>query len=291
MLEHASRTHPGCTHDHNEDAVGSAPEHDVWLVADGMGGHAAGEVASAVAVDTIIERVGEGDDLETATVRAHQAVVKSASENPAQNGMGSTSVALRIADRQAEIVWVGDSRAYLLRNERLQLLTRDHSFMQLLIQRKHLTEEQARKHPRRNVVTQVLGFNDPAPDRVETLLQHGDVVLLCSDGLNDELEDGEIAELMLAGGSLEAQAGRLIDAACDQGGKDNISVVLVRYSNEDADTLQRAVGSALSGGSPQTESEEPAAPREPWLPDPVFWGIVAALAAFIIFLLLKGGGV
>jgi protein phosphatase len=276
--------------------VGCDGEAGLWLVADGMGGHAAGEVASRIAVDTILERCGMGDALQTATLQAHAAIVAHAERNEAQKGMGTTSVALRVDDRRGEVVWVGDSRAYLLRDGRLTPLTRDHSFMQLMIDRQHLTEEQARNHPRRNVVTQVLGFNEPQPDRVETILQDGDLVMLCSDGLYDELEDAQMLEIIQAGGSLAAQAGRLVDAACDHGGRDNISVILVRYSNQDANTLQR-----VAGGLPGAEkaAQEKAAQEAPdghpqhrgFLPDQVFWGIVAALVVFILFLLLKGGDV
>ncbi len=291
MLEYAHKTHPGCTHTHNEDSVGCDGEAGLWLVADGMGGHAAGEVASRIAVDTIIERCALGDELQAATLQAHAAIVAHADSNEAQKGMGTTSVALRVNDRRGEVVWVGDSRAYLLRDGNLKPLTRDHSFMQLMIERQHLTEEQARNHPRRNVVTQVLGFNEPQPDRVETVLQDGDLVMLCSDGLYDELEDAQMLEIISAGGSLQAQAGRLVDAACDHGGRDNISVILVRYSNQDADTLQRVAGSALGAEQAAPPDSEKEPQRAGGLPDQVFWGIVAALVVFILFLLLKGGDV
>ncbi len=291
MLEYAHKTHPGCTHDHNEDSLGCDGDAGLWLVADGMGGHAAGEVASRIAVETIFERCALGDELLEATRQAHVAIVAHADNNEAQKGMGTTAVALRVDDRRGEVVWVGDSRAYLLRDGKLTPLTRDHSFMQLMIDRQHLTEEQARSHPRRNVVTQVLGFNEPQPDRVETVLQDGDLVMLCSDGLYDELEDAQMLEIIQAGGSLQAQAGRLVDAACDHGGRDNISVILVRYSNQDADTLQRVAGVAPGAKPAAQEVPDEHSQRRGFLPDPAFWGIVAALVVFILFLLLKGGAV
>ncbi len=291
MLEYAAKTHPGVTHEHNEDSVGCDPERGLWLVADGMGGHAAGEVASKVAVDTILQFMADEGDLLAATRTAHKAIVEAGAGTESQRGMGSTSVALGVSERRGEIVWVGDSRAYLWRSGALRQLTKDHSFMQMLIDRQHLTPEQARAHPRRNVVTQVLGFNDPTPDRAEIAFRHNDVVLLCSDGLYDELDDAEIVELLSSTGSLEEQAQRLIDAACDSGGRDNISVVLVRYSGEDADTLQRKVGAAAPDVPP---AEAPLAAEESpqqsaGLPPGVLWGILTAVVAFLILITFLGG--
>jgi PPM family protein phosphatase len=234
MIRSAVSTSVGRVHDLNEDSLGEDPERGLWLVADGMGGHAAGEVASRVARDTLLAEVAAGQPLKEATLAAHAAVVREASANQAQQGMGTTSVALKITRGVCEMVWVGDSRGYLLRAGGLRQLTKDHSFMQMLIDRQHLTEEQARTHPKRNVVTQVLGYGDPVPDSVSCPLQTGDTLLLCSDGLYDELTDTEIAAIMNTDGDLQACVDRLVDTACDKGGRDNISAILVRYEGPDA---------------------------------------------------------
>ena len=288
MLDYAAKTHPGLTHDNNEDSVGCDPERGVWLVADGMGGHAAGEVASRVAVDVILERVAQGDGLKEATLAAHRAVVQQAGDDVAKKGMGSTSVVLRIGDRQGEVVWVGDSRAYRLRGGEFKQLTKDHSFMQLLLDRQHLTEEQARTHPRRNVVTQVLGFNEPEPDQVHTELQHDDLLVLCSDGLYDELTNEEIALLLGTADSLDDQAERLIQAACARGGRDNVSVVLVRYSSEDAATLQRTFNREDVPAVAAAAEEQQDTQRERGLPAGVLWGALAAVLIGIIVFMLGG---
>jgi PPM family protein phosphatase len=236
MIRSAASTNVGRVHSLNEDSLGADPEHGVWLVTDGMGGHAAGEVASRVARDTILAEIVAGRDLRDATLAAHAAVVREAASNDAQKGMGTTSVVLRIRDAQCEMVWVGDSRGYLFRAGELTQLTKDHSFMQLLIDRRHLTPEQARTHPKRNVVTQVLGYGDPVPDSVTCPLQQGDVLMLCSDGLYDELSDPEIGDIMRAQTDLQSCVDQLVNAACDRGGRDNISTVLVRYDGASAVT-------------------------------------------------------
>lgn len=235
MIRFATATDTGRVHELNEDALGQDPDRSVWLVADGMGGHAAGEVASQVARDTLLQSIAAGQGLKEATVTAHAAVVREASRDQAQKGMGTTSVVAQIRNGVCEMVWVGDSRGYLYRQGALRQLTKDHSFMQMLIDRQHLTEEQARTHPKRNVVTQVLGYGDPVPDAITCPLRQGDVLLLCSDGLYDELTDAEIAALIGDGGELQSCVDRLVDAACDKGGRDNISAILVRYEGPDAE--------------------------------------------------------
>jgi PPM family protein phosphatase len=141
--------------------------------------------------------------------------------------MGSTVVCARFGARECEIVWVGDSRAYLWRRGSLSRLTRDHSFVESLRQVERMSEAQARAHPESNVLTQTLGMGNTVPSRVVLGLRPRDWILLCSDGLTSELDDAAIAESLARSGSPQAAAERLLDAALVHGGRDNISVIVV----------------------------------------------------------------
>ncbi|MEQ8859730.1 MAG: protein phosphatase 2C domain-containing protein [Pseudomonadales bacterium] len=241
----AGETHSGRARSDNEDAIGWSPERGLYLVADGMGGHASGEVASGIVRDTLLADSGSVD-LETSVCNAHRAIVSAAGCDSALNGMGSTLVAVRITGAVARVVWVGDSRAYLWRKGSLRRVTRDHSFIELLRERDGITEAELRNHPNRNIVTQTLGLGDPKPSAVNVGLRRRDVLLLCSDGLNDELTDDEIAGVLREERSPETAASRLIACALDHGGRDNVSVVVISYDGEDSGTLQR-IGQWLKG--------------------------------------------
>jgi protein phosphatase len=227
-MRFAGRTHPGRRGGQNEDSIGWDEPSGLWFVADGMGGHASGDVASRVVRETLL---GEALTLPlvAAVRKAHETVVSTAKTNTAYDNMGSTVVATRIANRQAEIAWVGDSRAYLWRGGALSALTRDHSFLELLREQENLTDSQMRGHPDKNLVTQTLGIGAPEPSLTTLPLRQHDRLLLCSDGLNDELEDGEIADILRQHPDPEAAAQALIDAALAKGGRDNVSAVVVEY--------------------------------------------------------------
>jgi len=284
MTRYSLQTDPGAKYDENEDTVGCDESLNLWLVADGMGGHAAGEVASRIAKDTFIEQMQSGVDAVQSTLNAHTAIASSAEAHQAQHGMGSTLVAMQIADQHAHVVWVGDSRCYLWRDGALSVATHDHSYVQLLIDQGHITDEAARDHPKRNMVTQVLGLGEPEPETRSVPLQTGDWLVLCSDGLNDELTDAEIAsELMAADGDVEKAAGLLIQRALHHGGRDNVSVVAVEYD-----------GPSAPGDAPaqsdEGEAVEPVGQIGRWLRSPLFMGIVAAIVVFIVFVFLTKGG-
>ena len=234
------RTHPGRRGGANEDAIGWDEGSSFWFVADGMGGHASGDVASRVVKETLL---GEALALPLvdAIRKAHETVATTAKTNTAYDNMGSTVVAARIAERQAEIVWVGDSRAYLWRDDSLSALTRDHSYVEVLRAQEKLTEEQLRGHPNRNLVTQTLGIGAPTPSVAHLVLQRRDWLLLCSDGLNDELEDREIAEVLRTSGEPEKAAEALIEAALAKGGRDNVSAVVVEYDGPSGVALSDAL--------------------------------------------------
>jgi PPM family protein phosphatase len=268
-MRFAGRTHPGRRGGENEDSIGWDEASGLWFVADGMGGHAAGDVASRVVKDTLLATAASSS-LEAAVRTAHESVVSAAAANPENANMGSTVVAARIANRQTEVVWVGDSRAYLWRAGLLQALTRDHSFLEVLREQEQLSETQLRGHPNKNIVTQTLGLGDPQPSVNRLPLRRGDWLLLCSDGLNDELEDRQISEILAAQESPENAAESLIAAALANGGRDNVSAVVVEYDGPNGlSFLKEIVGKAM-----------------PWLP--IVGGMAAALIAAFVWWWLHG---
>ena len=235
----------------NEDVFLVDNEAGVFLVADGMGGHAAGEVASRLAADEIVKVLssrtyqhGETwpehwDSIRSAAANlaidavkeAHQQVTSAVERDPNLKGMGTTVVVAIHRGRSDSLVicHVGDSRAYRYRGESLSLLTDDHSWVHEQVAAGLLTEQAARSHPLKNVVTQALGGStDPEADVYETTMEDGDVFLLCSDGLNTMLSDTLIEAELARGGSLKDMTERLIVRSNEQGGNDNVSVVLMR---------------------------------------------------------------
>jgi protein phosphatase len=250
-LEARGATDVGMKRRLNEDVYLLEEEVGVYLVADGMGGHAAGEVASRVATDEIIRafRDGPSDSDETwpehwntsisatanlivdAIVSGHHRVTRAMNKDAELKGMGTTVVVAvhQRGEGRLVICHVGDSRAYRYRRGGLSLLTNDHSWVHEQVEAGFLTEEAARTHPLKNVVTQALGGNsEPRVDVLEEEIEEDDLYLLCSDGLNSMLTDDEIAALLETGGTLEEACNRLIDEANERGGNDNISVVLLR---------------------------------------------------------------
>ncbi len=255
MLEFAGKTDVGVRKGENEDSIGWDVQRKMWLVADGMGGHANGQVASDIARTSLLE---SDPDKSTATqlVEAHEAIIAAADKDDQLSGMGTTVVLAKVIGQSAEISWVGDSRAYLWRRKQLTQLTRDHSFLEVLRAQNILTEEQLRADPRGNLVTQTLGHGDPKPLVEKTPLRFGDWILLCSDGLNDELEDTEIAQILSANTNVNSAVDELIDAALQNGGRDNTSVIIVEFQGAkglaplwrimDSRWLPLAIGSLLA---------------------------------------------
>ena len=231
MIEFGNSSHVGLRRELNEDTYYSDGELGLWLVADGMGGHEFGEVASALARDAVVREVRAGRSLTEAIRSADEEIIRQSKRRADSLPMGTTMVALRVTDNKFELAWVGDSRAYLW-NGQLRQLSSDHSYVQELIDQGAITPEQARSHPHRNVVTQALGVTDPESLKVETIsgeLRAGFQILLCSDGLTEEVDDAMIATL-LGQSELSAQecVDHLISTALDGGGSDNVTVVLLR---------------------------------------------------------------
>lgn len=229
-LGHCS--HTGIKRDHNEDTYGVNDEDKIWLVADGMGGHDHGEVASAMARDSILYYFNAGKSLKDSIIKANQIIIDSSFERGADLPMGTTVVILNVVDNNYKIAWVGDSRIYKFSENQLQAITTDHSYVQELVDQSLITAEQARTHPHRNVVTQALGVTDNSEIRValsEGEIQVGDKFLLCSDGLTEEVSDEEIAEVMQQKLHPQEITDQLIIKALESGGSDNITVIVLEF--------------------------------------------------------------
>lgn len=231
MIEFGHLSHVGLRRELNEDTYYGDSELGLWLVADGMGGHEYGEIASALAREAVVREVREGHPLGEAIRVADEEIIRHSRRRNDALPMGTTVAAARVEGNRFEVAWVGDSRAYLW-SDRLCQLSQDHSYVQELIDQGAITAEQARTHPHRNVVTQALGVTDPQHLKIETVqgeLKPGMQLLLCSDGLTEEVDDREIARI-LARTDLSAQecVDHLIHAALEGGGSDNITAVLIR---------------------------------------------------------------
>lgn len=223
------RTDIGKVREHNEDSL--CAESPLFVVADGMGGHAAGEVASEIAIEYMREnapRYADCDELALAVEKANEEVIKGALEGKGREGMGTTMTAAVIEGQTLSIAQVGDSRAYLLHNGKIQQITRDHSLMSDLIEQGQLTPAEARVHPNRSLITRALG-NDPNmfADKYEIEVQDGDRILLCSDGLSGMLTDQIIESWLNRIEDPQECADKLIEQANSFGGQDNITVIVV----------------------------------------------------------------
>ncbi len=249
-VEFFSATDTGRSRTNNEDSVGLDESTSLTVLADGMGGYNAGEVASNMATSFIKSELGRwlqeaGSNASDAEVRramdicvdnANRAIFNAANANPHYAGMGTTLVVAVFRDARMLIGHVGDSRAYRLRNGRLAQLTRDHSLLQEQLDAGLITQEQASFSANKNLVTRAVGVEDTV--LLETHIheaQPGDLILLCSDGLSDMLDDNMLAHTLLTGPSdLESTGRALIDAANEAGGKDNIAVILARVPGSTA---------------------------------------------------------
>lgn len=235
MIEYWGQTHVGHIRQNNEDAFDIVPELGLLVVADGMGGAAAGERASALAVTTVVsEARAAGQPLSAATIDqaielANQSIRQEAECDPALDGMGTTVTAALVQGETAWILNIGDSRAYRLSGEHFAQLSTDHSWVE-----EHggdLTAEQIKAHPFRHVLTRALGVDPVAfTDTSRAAFAPGDILLLCSDGLHGVVPDEAIAQLLGQGSSLPERASALIDAALKSGGPDNVTVVLAAWT-------------------------------------------------------------
>jgi PPM family protein phosphatase len=251
QLSGLAQSDVGRVREHNEDAVYIEPKMGIAILADGMGGYMAGEVASQIAIDVVREHLGGVTDpavlgrvdpltgltnaaqrLRAAVLEANQRIYAEASKKRDQDGMGTTLVALLVYGSTACIAHVGDSRCYRLRNGALSQLTRDHSLVQEQIDAGKLTPEEAKSSGYKNLVTRALGIDAlTEADINEFRANEGDVYLLCSDGLSDMVPDEGILREMDRGDHLGRAAQALISLANENGGRDNVSVVLMRVDS------------------------------------------------------------
>lgn len=225
-----ARTHAGIVRSHNEDALIERGDIGIWAVSDGMGGHAAGDVASALVVSAI-----RSLSVSHATPAAVRETLKKANDDLFRRGgnspdrtMGATVTVLGADERHFFCLWAGDSRLYLLRDTKLTQLTRDHRYIQQLLDSGILTEEQAKQHPRRNVITRAVGVaRELKLDAYEGTIEPGDLFLLMTDGVTGVCSDAEIAAA-LSGKPLEEGADEIVRLCLERGAPDNLTLLLVQ---------------------------------------------------------------
>jgi PPM family protein phosphatase len=241
-MEKAWLTHKGRVREHNEDSVGLfQSDHGVpvAVLADGMGGHQAGDVASRTAVQVIQRELGgltpeagteeRREWMLNAVTAANREIYEMASRNKGYKGMGTTVIAAVPGKDKVTLAHVGDSRAYLLHEDGLYQLTEDHSLVNVLKKHGEITEEEARVHPQRNVIVRSVGTNEEVEtDFIVTPWYSGDILLICSDGLCDMVPVDVIGTILTSSLPLQEQANRLLESALEAGGKDNISVILIK---------------------------------------------------------------
>ncbi len=228
-INYGHATHVGHVREHNEDSYLVDTGTGLWIVSDGLGGYECGEVASAIVVESVAKSVQKGSGLVDALADAHQAVLKGSRDGKGASGMAATAVAMKLKDNQYEVAWVGDSRAYLW-DQKLHQLTSDHTYVQRLVDDGELEAEEAQKHPQRSTLTQALGTlrtKDVSPDSVSGQRSQNNLIMLCSDGLTDEVRDVQISNILVQGLSEQEKVDRLIQLALDNGGSDNITVLLI----------------------------------------------------------------
>jgi serine/threonine protein phosphatase PrpC len=270
IVEHAGRTDVGRQRSANEDDFVLAPP--FFAVADGMGGAKAGEVASAMATEGFEGEHDSGEPAEIQLARilreANRRIYELAVADESHRGMGTTLTAAKVTDDEISLGHVGDSRAYRMRDDELEQLTKDHSLVAELERSGQITAEAAEHHPQRSIITRALG---PEPDvEVDTYTlagRDGDLFLLCSDGLTSMISDEEIGSILRSADSLDAAADTLVRAANQSGGKDNITVVLFRVGAADGDGVP-GEDETIAGQLSAAEVQASAALDEPTEPHP-----------------------
>lgn len=241
MAQLGFKSSTGAVREQNEDACFVIPSHNVYVVADGVGGNNAGEIASMTAVQGVAEFVAEFPVTECETdeeigryfldciTEINDEVYRLGHEKEHHQGMATTIVAAYLRDDKAYIMNVGDSRAYILRSDGLEQITEDHTYVNELVRSGVITKEEAETHSQRNVITRAIGASPfVKTDFYRTSIQEGDILMLCSDGLYGEVEEEKLIEILQMDESMPQLCNLLVDAAIEGGGRDNITVICVK---------------------------------------------------------------
>jgi protein phosphatase len=253
-------SHKGMVRKNNQDFVDSYRPDDpdsysLFLVADGMGGHVAGEVASQTAVESIMQEFAQRSDTDdrnrllASFLKGNETVHHLAKSNPDYDGMGTTCVALLLREGLATIAHVGDSRAYLIRDGNIQQITRDHSPVWEMVEKGAISKEEARVHPARSMISRSLGFEAEVNPELHTpsiKCQGDDIFLLCTDGLNTKLDDPDLLRIVLKHSSLAEACRELVRVANKRGGDDNVSVQLIKMIRQ-GDGVENHLGKRRYG--------------------------------------------
>ena len=222
----------------SDTPVGNLP--NLFVVADGMGGHNAGDFASKYAVETLLETIRVNPEnnpikiIRTAIETANSSILKEAAEHETMSGMGTTIVLTTIVGDYAYVANVGDSRLYLINDERIIQITKDHSLVEEMVRMGEISEEDARNHPDKNIITRALGASEEVDiDFFDVQLEEKNRILLCSDGLSNMIADEQIQEIIQSSEDIEQSGRQLVATANTNGGRDNISVILIEpFTNE-----------------------------------------------------------
>jgi len=236
-MNYITLTHPGKKREYNEDSLGVCVSNGIYIVADGMGGHLAGEVASSLAVEAILKFMSlrkvfwnfkEEEFLRFALIYAHNKIIEVQNRDKSKKGMGTTCVITTIYRSTAYIGWSGDSRAYLLRDGKINSLTKDHSFVQKLVDSNIITKEEALFHPKKHIITHALGLKNAFNLSLNKVkLKKEDKILLCTDGLTDMMFEDEILSIFNNSENIQAVSKNLLEVALARGGNDNISFIII----------------------------------------------------------------
>jgi len=262
-------TDNGRSRDNNEDSLLVDPDHVLFAVADGMGGHLGGEVASATAIEALRAEFAKGSSIDTAIEYANRAVIERATGHDELTGMGTTLTAVTVSGPHELVIGhVGDSRAYLLRGDTMEMITDDHSLVAELVREGRLTPEQAESHPQRAIVTRALGGGaDFAVDLYRVAVDAGDRVIVCSDGLTTMIRDRDLERIARSQSDPQRAADALVNAANDAGGEDNITVVVIDVVEVDEEPVAATADdtsvlpAAAPTAAPAVDERPPETPR------------------------------
>jgi serine/threonine protein phosphatase PrpC len=252
----SGESHVGCVYTHNEDAIGWSLPHNMWFVADGMGGYAKGEIASGIVKKAVLKGMANPDvQLDQLVLDAHQAIVDELAKESGPSQMGSTLVLMQVVERSCKVAWVGDSRAYLWRKGHLGQINRDHTFLQSLVDEGVMEAKDVHKHPRKNELLQALGMGLPEPEETEIRLDSHDWLILCSDGLHDVVTQDEITDVLQDCKSPGEATQKLIQASLDRGVDDNVSVIVIECPQFPPEGIREHITTIFGGNKKPDDAD------------------------------------